>query len=79
MERHHSHLNNLQQHLDHLDPQQVLARGYSMVSDVDGKIVLASSGLTIGAYLDITFAQGRAYVEIKEKFTDKHANISTHV
>lgn len=79
MERHHSHLNNLQQHLDHLDPQQVLARGYSMVSDVDGKIVLASSGLTIGAHLDITFAQGRAYVEIKEKFTDKHANISTHV
>ena len=60
-------LHNLQQHLLHLDPQQVLARGYSMVRDARGELVTDSAELSIGARLDITFARGWARAELKEK------------
>ena len=36
LDRHDAKLAALQQHLQHLDPQQVLARGYSMVRDAQG-------------------------------------------
>ena len=58
------------QHLQHLDPSQVLARGYSMVRDERGAIVTASAALQTGSRLDITFAQGWARVEVKEKGGD---------
>ena len=67
LERKLTRLHSLQQHLSHLDPQQVLARGYSVVRDERGVIVLDSTGLSLGAQLDITFARGRARVEVKEK------------
>ena len=67
LERLDTHLNGLQQHLLHLDPQQVLARGYSMVRDEQGAIVSDSAGLQIGARLDITFARGWARAELQEK------------
>ena len=67
LERHHNRLHGLQQHLLHLDPQQVLARGYSMVRDEHGAIVSDSAGLPLGARLDITFARGWARAELKEK------------
>lgn len=60
-------LSGLQQHLLHLDPQQVLARGYSVVRDEQGAIVTGSAGLQIGACLDITFARGWARAELQEK------------
>ena len=59
-------LHGLQQHLLHLDPQQVLARGYSMVRDERGAIVSDSAELPLGARLDITFACGWARAEVKE-------------
>ena len=58
---------NLQQHLLHLDPDQVLARGYSMVRDERGKLIRNSAALTVGTQLNITFTQGWARVEVKEK------------
>ena len=67
LERHNKLLHGLQQHLLHLDPQQVLARGYSMVRDEYGAIVSDSKALSIGARLDITFARGWARAELKEK------------
>lgn len=67
LERYDARLGNLQQHLDHLDPQQVLARGYSMVRDARGTIILDSAVLPLGARLDITFAHSWARVELKEK------------
>ncbi len=67
LERLNVRLHGLRQHLLHLDPQQVLARGYSMVRDERGAIVLDSTGLPIGARLDITFAHGWARAELKEK------------
>jgi len=60
-------LNGLQQHLLHLDPQQVLARGYSMVRDEQGAIVSDSAACRSGARLDITFARGWARAELQEK------------
>jgi exodeoxyribonuclease VII large subunit len=67
LERHDAKLNSLQQHLQHLDPTQVLARGYSMVRDANGKIVVDSAQVTKGAMLDVTFAHGWARAEVKEK------------
>ena len=67
LERHTMRLHGLQQHLLHLDPQQVLARGYSMVRDEHGAIISDSAVLPIGARLDITFAHGWARAELKEK------------
>lgn len=67
LERHALHLASLQQHLQHLDPKQVLARGYSMVRDEQGKIVVDSAQIPLGARLDITFATGWARTEVKEK------------
>lgn len=61
------HLQTAGQHLQHLDPQQVLARGYSLVRDEHGEIVVDSAELDIGARLDITFAHGWAHTELKEK------------
>jgi exodeoxyribonuclease VII large subunit len=58
---------SMQQHLQHLDPNQVLARGYSLVRDAKGNIVSSNQLLTEGAPLDITFAQGGARVEVREK------------
>jgi exodeoxyribonuclease VII large subunit len=55
------------QHLAHLDPQQVLTRGYSLVRDAAGRIVSSSAAIEKGARLDITFAQGWAKVDVRDK------------
>jgi exodeoxyribonuclease VII large subunit len=62
-----AHVENLAQHLVLLDPRQVLARGYSMVQDADGRVVSGAGGLSVGAELRITFAQGWARAEVREK------------
>lgn len=67
LERHQAKLTSLQQHLQHLDPTRVLARGYSMVRDEHGKIVADSAQVSKGALLDVTFARGWVRTEVKEK------------
>jgi exodeoxyribonuclease VII large subunit len=57
----------VQQHLQLLDPQQILARGYSMVCDESGTVIVDGAALTVGAQLQVTFAQGWAQVEVKGK------------
>ena len=57
---------NLAQHLTLLDPTRVLARGYSMVQDADGRVVSDASRLAVGAELRITFANGWARTEVKD-------------
>jgi exodeoxyribonuclease VII large subunit len=52
--------------LEHLDPTQVLGRGYSIVRDAGGHVRTTSAGLAGGDALDITFAQGGAAVSVKE-------------
>ena len=67
LDRHDARLVALQQHLQHLDPQQVLARGYSMVRDAQGNIVVSSERIALGERLDIRFAQGGARAVVQEK------------
>ncbi len=67
LDRHDARLTALQQHLQHLDPQQVLARGYSLVRDARGNIVVSSERLALGEKLDITFAQGGVGAVVQEK------------
>ncbi len=52
--------------LAHLDPTQVLARGYSIVRDAGGHVRVASAGLVRGDALDITFSKGGAAVTVRE-------------
>lgn len=58
---------NAAQNLVLLDPQQVLARGYSLVQDANGGVVSNARQLATGAELRITFAHGWARTEVKEK------------
>ncbi len=63
--RYNASLQHTAQQLSLLDPQQVLARGYSLVQDAHGVIVSSAQQLAIGSTLQITFAQGRAGVAVK--------------
>lgn len=67
LDRYRQQLATLQQHLLHLDPQQVLARGYSMVRDEQGAVVRSSRKLALGMSLQVVFAEGGAQVEVKDK------------
>ena len=50
--------------LGHLDPTQVLARGYSIVRDASGHVRVTSAGLSPGDELDVMFSQGGAGVRV---------------
>jgi exodeoxyribonuclease VII large subunit len=52
--------------LGHLDPTQVLSRGYSIVRDTAGHVRASSAGLTAGDTLDITFAEGGVGVTVRQ-------------
>ena len=52
--------------LGHLDPTQVLSRGYSIVRDAAGHVRASSEGLAAGDALDIRFARGGAAVKVTE-------------
>jgi exodeoxyribonuclease VII large subunit len=60
MERRQAMLQELAQNLEHLNPQNVLERGYSLVQTGDGSIVRSSGKLKPGDALQLTFAQGYA-------------------
>lgn len=51
---------NLSANLDHLNPQAVLQRGYSLVRKADGSIVHASTQLATGEAVRLSFGQGEA-------------------
>ncbi len=54
------HLASLRTALGHLDPTQVLTRGYSIVRGPDGHVRRSSAGLAAGDALDIAFSEGGA-------------------
>jgi exodeoxyribonuclease VII large subunit len=58
-------LGHLAAQLQHLDPRRVLERGYSIVSDTTGGVIRDGSRLTAGQRLLITFARGRADVDVR--------------
>ena len=64
LERRRSGLARLDAHLNALNPQQVLQRGYSIVSLVDGPIVRDGTQLSPGDGVTMTFARGSARATI---------------
>jgi exodeoxyribonuclease VII large subunit len=60
LERRGSAVARLETHLNALNPQGVLERGYSIVARADGQIVRDSADLTKGDELSLTFARGSA-------------------
>ncbi len=52
--------------LSHLDPTQVLGRGYSIVRGPDGHVRATSLGLAPGDALEITFAEGAASATVRD-------------
>jgi exodeoxyribonuclease VII large subunit len=60
------HLKALGDSLGHLDPTQVLARGYSIVRDASGHVRRTSAGLAAGDRVDITFSEGAAQAEVRK-------------
>ena len=66
LRQHDRHLSALRSALSHLDPTQVLGRGYSIVRDAQGHVRSSSAGLAKGDALDVTFATGGASVTVRE-------------
>lgn len=54
------------QHLIYLNPQQVLARGYSLVEDSQGRLVSDAQQLTAGDTLRLRLARGTACATVTE-------------
>ena len=55
------------QHLSLLNPQQVLARGYSLVHDKNGHLVSDADKLAVGDELNIVFGKGWAHTRVEER------------
>lgn len=66
MEFHAATLAYLQTQLDHLNPQSVLERGFSIVQRTDGAIVSDTRQIKAGDPLRITFAKGHASTTVKD-------------
>ncbi|HUL56584.1 MAG TPA: exodeoxyribonuclease VII large subunit [Usitatibacter sp.] len=66
LREHARHLSATGDALAHLDPNQVLGRGYSIVRDASGHVRTTSAGLSPGDALDITFSEGGASTTVRE-------------
>jgi len=65
-----SALSALSASLGHLDPTQVLARGYAIVRAPGGDVVRSGATLKRGDALEVTFAEGGARVSVEEPRAD---------
>ena len=63
---HQTELRRLESHLQHLDPQAVFERGFSMVQNARGVIVRDSHALAVGENLRITYAKGISLARVIE-------------
>lgn len=59
-------VSNVQKHLRHLNPHNVLERGYSIVQNQEGEVIYSAKAIHKGDLLDITFAEGKVKTEVKE-------------
>jgi len=60
-------LARLDAHVQHMNPQAVLERGYSITESAGGAIVRDGARLAAGESISITFARGRVDAEVKNK------------
>jgi exodeoxyribonuclease VII large subunit len=58
-------LGRLNASLAHLDPSAVLARGYSVIRDTQGRVITRGRELAAGELLDVTLAEGGALVRVE--------------
>ena len=65
LEQHAARLGRMQANLDHLNPQAVLERGYSIVAKLGGQIVRSSQQVAAGEVLRLTFARGAAQTKVE--------------
>ena len=65
---------NMQGKLESLNPTNVLKRGYSYVSSVDGKAVESASSLKKGDVIGIVFADGKATGTITDTSCDRRTS-----
>lgn len=68
--QHHQLLDRLASNLAHLNPNNILARGYSVVTRDDGKIVRDATTLAHGETVQLRFHRGSATSEIKTTTED---------
>ena len=61
-----SDLESVSGRLDSLNPRNVLARGYGMVTGRDGSVITSVDGLRVGENVTVTLRDGTAITEIKE-------------
>jgi len=54
-------------HLAHLNPEAVLARGYSMVRNARGDVVRSSAQIRLDETLDLRFHHGNAKALVTKK------------
>ena len=64
LQTHKQHLLRLKSSLEQLNPQNVLARGYSLVHGATGELVSSSQQLKLNEAVKITLHQGAAYATI---------------
>ena len=62
-----SRLARVEAHVNALNPQWVLERGYSIAETANGAIVRDADALAVGDELRISFARGRVAAEVKRK------------
>jgi exodeoxyribonuclease VII large subunit len=60
-------LDRMQSHLQHLNPQAVLERGYSITRNSRGQVVRDSKMLKAGEALNLRFSVGNAKVKVESK------------
>ena len=61
-----SDLESVSGRLDSLNPRNVLARGYGMVTGKDGTAITSVDGLRVGENVTVTLRDGAAITEVKE-------------
>jgi exodeoxyribonuclease VII large subunit len=63
--------------LAHLDPRAVLARGFAIARDAQGRVVRDAAQLAPGDRLALDFAHGRAQVDVVDGIDDSSAGIAS--
>jgi len=67
LQRHQTSLQRLAANLQHLNPEAVLERGFSMVRTASGKIVRSSTEISLDEEVSMIFAQGSATARVTRK------------
>ncbi len=67
LERAKARLSTLERSLGHLNPHEVLERGYAIVTTADGSIVYDAARLVVGDDVTLAFGRGRADAKITRR------------